>query len=340
MAHKINPPPQSTRLTSPHASLSSPSILTLLGDTSCDPSPDPKEPVPDRQLSVAESVDAQRDGEEETYAVGSVHTLKTVQSVRGEPDGQPGERGGVLVGPSPNVDPLLRAESDVQTLYPSSVTAPPSTPLVTNGNSRPAITPANIQSALEALAQIAAGRDAPNCSTPREDSGVGPFCPETIANALNAWIASQGASLGGTPLMSPPPSTPLEGSGGPERMQSGGGGSISASDLMAALMALIQPPEGADDSSGGSSLACSAPHSTPQEGPPLGEWLRLGIHPEEVLQALTALTAQWSGEETGDESGSLAPITEEGCGDGEGTRECPGPADANRDVGSVALGDK
>eukprot|EP00731_Ephydatia_muelleri_P006146 Em0003g394a len=283
MAHKINPPPQSTRLTSPHASLSSPSILMLLGDTSCDPSPDPKEPVPDRQLSVAESVDAQRDGEEETYAVGSVHTLKTVH--------------------------------------------------------RPAITPANIQSALEALAQIAAGRDAPNCSTPREDSGVGPFCPETIANALNAWIASQGASLGGTPLMSPPPSTPLEGSGGPERMQSGGGGSISASDLMAALMALIQPPEGADDSSGGSSLACSAPHSTPQEGPPLGEWLRLGIHPEEVLQALTALTAQWSGEETGDESGSLAPITEEGCGDGEGTRECPGPADANRDcIGVVITG--
>ena len=144
---------------------------------------------------------------------------------------------------------------------------------------------------------------------------MGPVFPEAIASALSAWIASQG-SVGGTPLVSPPPSTPLEGSG-QERGQ--GGGSISAADLMAALMVLIQPPEGndgGDDSSGGSSLACSAPHGTPQEGLALGEWLRLGIHPEEVLQALSALTIHRSGEETGDEAGSLAPITEEGCGDG------------------------
>ena len=339
MVHKINPPPQSTRLMSP--SLSPPPILPLLSDdASCDASPDTRDPASGRQLSIAESVGVQGDGEEESYAVGSVHALKTTPSIRGDPDGQPGEGGGVfLAGPSPDVDSLLRAESDVPPIYPSSVTAPPSTPLVTNGNSRPAITPATIQSALEALAQIAASRDAPNCSTPHEDVGMGLFCPEAIASALSAWIANQGGSIGGTPLVSPPPSTPLEVSGGLERVQAGGGGSISASDLMAALMALIQPPEGADDSSGGNSLSCSAPHSTPQEGLPLGEWLRLGIHPEEVLQALTALTAHRSGDETGDESVSLAPITEEGCGDamgsdsGEGTRECPG-------TGTVALGDR
>ena len=115
--------------------------------------------------------------------------------------------------------------------------------------------------------------------------------------------------------MTPPPSTPLEG-GGQDKAHN----SISASDLMAALMALIQPPEGnsgGEDSSGGSSLACSAPYGTPQEGLALGEWLRLGIHPEEILQALSALTIHRSGEEAGDESGSLAPITEEVVG-GEG----------------------
>jgi hypothetical protein len=64
---------------------------------------------------------------------------------------------------------------------------------------------------------------------------------------------------------------------------------ISASDLIAALSSIMGGQESADAAtSGESSGVCSVPACTPKEG--LNEWLRLGIHPDEVIQALTALT--------------------------------------------------
>ena len=72
-----------------------------------------------------------------------------------------------------------------------------------------------------------------------------------------------------------------------------------------------------DCSSKGRSLEgsnpCSVPATTPQEG--LGEWYRLGIRPEEVIQALTALTFQEpqrvKSEEQCTATSMLSPITEE-----------------------------
>ena len=60
---------------------------------------------------------------------------------------------------------------------------------------------------------------------------------------------------------------------------------------------------------------CSVPHGTPQEGIVSG-WARLGIRPEEVIQALSALTIPSGEEELEGEGGAgsphaLSPISEE-----------------------------
>ncbi len=188
------------------------------------------------------------------------------------------------------------------------LTPPPSTPLTSNGNYKPQVTPAMILSALEALYHIQ-NKDTPISLTPSEETPH-PVFPEAITSALTAWITRQ--NYADTPLMSPPPSTPTD----PYIPRA-----ISASDLIAALSALIPCQDaGGGEESGESSAVCTVPAGTPQEG--LNEWARLGIRPEEVIQALSALTYQER-----DREGSLSPITEEEgggrCGEedrGEGAR--------------------
>ena len=220
--------------------------------------------------------------EEEYYAVGS---LSSFDSYREEPDGQSD-----IMNDLPET--LLVPENDPPSSH--SLTPPPSTPLTTNGNNKPQITPAMIRSALEALQHIQ-NKETPISLTPHEDTPT-PIFPEAITLALTAWITSQ--SSGDTPLVSPPPSTPTE------ACQDRAHRAISASDLIAALSALIhhQEGQGSGDDSAESSVPCSVPSCTPQEG--LSEWLKLGIRPEEVIQALSALTIAERGE-------SLSPISEE-----------------------------
>ena len=206
-----------------------------------------------------------------------------------------------------------------------SLTPPPSTPLTANGNSfKPTITPVMIQSALTALQQIQ-NKDTPISTGGTEERGHSPIFPEEVTTALTAWINQQhnrsaGSSELQTPLLSPPPSTPqktesesdnlsvnvnFEGLGG------GGGGAgpattkqgISASDLIAALSSLMAQDSATDATSGESSGVCSVPACTPKEG--FTEWLRLGIHPDEVIQALTALTISRAEQEVeGEEEGA------------------------------------
>ena len=191
--------------------------------------------------------------------------------------------------------------TDTPSVY--SLTPPPSTPLTANGNSfKPTITPLMIQSALTALQQIE-DKDMPISAGGMEEGGHSPIFPEEVTTALTAWInqqhqRSRGSSELQTPLLSPPPSTPQK----PESESASDTHSavvnldapganvrhgISASDLISALSSLMGQ-ESTDATSGESSGVCSVPACTPKEG--LNEWLRLGIHPDEVIQALTALT--------------------------------------------------
>ena len=200
-----------------------------------------------------------------------------------------------------------------------------------------------IRSALELL-QAIGNKQRPLLSVSREDTPT-PVLSGAVTSALTAWISRQNSTIssGNTPLVSPPPSTPLEASLDLACRP------ISASELIAALSALI--PAAACDSklhrdreaevgrwreekvedgeegqrSWGSSDPCSVPSTTPQEG--LSEWLRLGIRPEEVIQALSALTIQEPPEESKREEDQqpsvLSPISEE---HGAGT----GSADASQ----------
>lgn len=172
-----------------------------------------------------------------------------------------------------------------------------------------------IQSALDALYHIQ-NKDTPLSLTPRDDMPT-PIFPEAVTSALSAWITSQsGHSSGTTPLISPPPSTPLEPIN-QDRIQH----AISAKDLIGALSALIPHQEaGGGEDSGESSTTCSVPACTPQEG--ISGWLKLGIQPDEVIQALTALTIRNSEDSSGwQEEGEegergrepLTPIQEEQC---------------------------
>ena len=247
--------------------------------------------------------------DEERYSVGSWHSSQEEGSLpsREEPDGQ---------SDISNVSHdllLVPSKSDPPSSH--SLSPPPSTPLTANGNNKPIITPAMIQSALDALYHIQ-NKDTPLSLTPRDDMPT-PIFPEAVTSALSAWITSQsGHSSGTTPLISPPPSTPLEPIN-QDRIQH----AISAKDLIGALSALIPHQEaGGGEDSGESSTTCSVPACTPQEG--ISGWLKLGIQPDEVIQALTALTIRNSEDSSGrQEEGEegekgrepLTPIQEEQC---------------------------
>ena len=201
-----------------------------------------------------------------------------------------------------------------------SLTPPPSTPLTANGNSfKSMITPLMIQSALTALQQIQ-DKDTPISAGGMEEGGHSPIFPEEVTTALTAWINQQhqrsaGSSELQTPLLSPPPSTPQK----PEsesdnhsavvNLDAPGANvrhGISASDLIAALSSFMAQ-DSADATSGESSGVCSVPACTPKEG--LNEWLRLGIHPDEVIQALTALTISRGEQEVEGEEAEPVKVT-------------------------------
>lgn len=235
-------------------------------------------------------------------------SLVSLPDSREEPDGQSD-----ISSISPEAIVLQRESTPDTPVEPTdtpsicSLTPPPSTPLTANGNSfKPTITPIMIQSALTALQQIQ-DKDTPiSAGGIDSEGGHSPIFPEEVTTALTAWInqqhqRSRGSSELQTPLLlSPPPSTPQK----PEsecasdthsavvNLDAPGANirhGISASDLIAALSSIMGGQESADmATSGESSGVCSVPACTPKEG--LNEWLRLGIHPDEVIQALTALT--------------------------------------------------
>ena len=285
---------------------------------------------------------------EEKYSIGSLQrsesSLLPPCSSRDEPDGQ----SEASVVTPPNIS-LLGVPSDPPSL---SLTTPPPTPLGANGNYKPRITPAMIQSALEALQGIE-NKGTPLSLTPRENTPA-PIFSEAVASALTAWINQQNDSRSGgeTPFVSPPPSTPLDMSVDvPGRM-------ISASELITALSSLVvhnmstgggpsecvevsgrggrgegergggdgvrgggesgesgggretgerrSRGEGSDVGNINNSNPCTVPSSTPQEG--ISEWYKLGIRPEDVIQALSALTIQ---DRLDEQSAVLSPISEE-----------------------------
>ena len=64
--------------------------------------------------------------------------------------------------------------------------------------------------------------------------------------------------------------------------------------------------DSSDMGNGDNFNSCTVPSSTPQEG--ISEWFKLGIRPEDVIQALSALTIQ---ERVEEQSAVLSPINEE-----------------------------
>ena len=252
-------------------------------------------------------------------------SLVSLPDSREEPDGQSD-----ISSISPEAIVIQRESTPdtpiEQTDTPSicSLTPPPSTPLTANGNSfKPTITPLMIQSALTALQQIQ-DKDMPISAGGMEEGGHSPIFPEEVTTALTAWInqqhqRSRGSSELQTPLLSPPPSTPQR----PESESTSDNHSavvnldapganvrhgISASDLIAALSSFMgQETCSTDATSGESSGVCSVPACTPKEG--LNEWLRLGIHPDEVIQALTALTISREEQEVEGEEAEPIRIT-------------------------------
>lgn len=252
-------------------------------------------------------------------------SLVSLPDSREEPDGQSD-----ISSISPEAIVVQRESTPdtpiEQTDTPSicSLTPPPSTPLTANGNSfKPTITPLMIQSALTALQQIQ-DKDTPISAGGIEEGGHSPIFPEEVTTALTAWInqqhqRSRGNSELQTPLLSPPPSTPqrpesestsdnqsaivnLDAPGGNVRH------GISASDLINALSSLMgQETCSTEATSGESSGVCSVPACTPKEG--INEWLRLGIHPDEVIQALTALTISRAEQEVEGEEAEPIRVT-------------------------------
>ena len=238
---------------------------------------------------------------EEQCSVGSWRqnrgSLASLRS-REDPDGQSD-----ISSNSPEHLLIPAERRSVSSIPPSApLTPPPSTPLTTNGNSyKPTITPEMIQSALEAL-ELMENKDTPISLTPHgtADESHGPIFPEAVTNALTAWISSQstsggqGVSSNATPLLSPPPSTPLETDSNQNTEDELGTATIrhgiSASDLITALSTLMPSSSrhNSINTSGDSSIVCSVPACTPKEG--LSEWIKLGIRPDEVIQALSALT--------------------------------------------------
>ncbi len=229
----------------------------------------------------------------------------------------PASKGSSLVSLSSREEP--DGQSDISSVSPehclnglserssvSILTPPPSTPFpLQDEASKRTITPSMIRSALESLQQMQSNQATPQSgASPPEHSQI---CPETVANALSVLINqdSQPVRLSvssdtPTSCLTPPPSTPL----GEINDQST---TLSSSDLISALSALVVPGQ----SSGDSSTVTSVPACTPNEG--RKEWRRLGFKPEDVIQALTALSLQ-IGEETENSTTddvNLSPIQEE-----------------------------
>ncbi len=240
---------------------------------------------------------------EEQYTIGSPvspaskGTSLVSLSSREEPDGQSD-----ISSVSP--EHCLNGVSERSSV--SILTPPPSTPFpLQDEASKRTITPSMIRSALESLQQMQSNRVTPQSgASPSEHSQI---CPETVANALSVLINQDSQPLrlsvsSDTPTscLTPPPSTPL----GEINDQST---TLSSSDLISALSALVVPGQ----SSGDSSTVTSVPACTPNED--RKEWRRLGFKPEDVIQALTALSLQ-IGEETENSTTddvNLSPIQEE-----------------------------
>ena len=170
------------------------------------------------------------------------------------------------------------------------------------------VTPAMIQSALDALQGIP-DKATPLALTTRHSSissmsRQSPVLPGSVTTALTAWISSQSlhqpsgnsatasgdssrASNSRTPLLPSPPPTP-------NHPQTGGAvdkppvQGISAQDLIDALSTLMVVGEEAPLNSHHSSRGTSVPACTPREG--FSEWAKMGIRPDEVIHALSALT--------------------------------------------------
>lgn len=253
---------------------------------------------------------------EEDMTVGSRQNLGGLAEKgfvpRSEPDGQSD-----VSSTSPDmVGGGTRQRGGSHTPNPVALSPPPPCTPVSSGQDSEreglalAISPTMLQSALDALQGIP-DKATPLSLTPRQHSSsdVGGLLPGAVTSALTKWISSQslqnvsgGPSHKDTPLLlTPPPSTPtrytpmhkdsLDQTSGVQR------NGISAGELIAALSTLRvsgEPTPGSRGSDGYSVPAC-----TPNEGGVTGggaggieEWARLGIRPQEVIQALSALTIQ------------------------------------------------
>ena len=249
---------------------------------------------------------------EENYAVGVLHHRRKTRhshNPRSEPDGQSD-----VSGTSP--DMLLCHPDSSCGLHRRSASSgsspPPSSPVLTTTQPRnngeyghaKAVTPAMIQSALDALEGIQ-DKVMPISFGPSPlhvlnlSSRQSPVLPEDVTSALTAWISSQSlhkmglsinssrSSVNQTPLVTPPP-TPKQMLASKGLSSSGDCQGISVGELISALTVLICPGEKV--SSSRESYIYSVPACTPIEG--LSEWTRLGIDPEEVILALSGLTIQ------------------------------------------------
>ena len=280
--------------------------------------------------------------EEERFSVGVGHGRGSVANrgrgskgvfSRSEPDGQSD-----VSSTSPDMLGGRRSQQGSETSSRHSTLSPPppsSSPVPPDATLATPIIPDVLQSALDALEGIP-DKDTPLSLTPRpqylETGGQG-VLPETVTSALTKWISSQslqgqggGANTSGgpshsslktTPLLTPPPSTPVYRPpqtvvGGPQEMQGAGERQgISAGDLIAALSTLKVTGSGSGDekgagsrgSGGGGGRDYSVPAGTPSEGAGaeggIEGWAKLGIRPDEVIQALSALTIQQVGEGRG-----------------------------------------
>lgn len=202
---------------------------------------------------------------EENYSVGSLLPLGCSHALpsREEPDGQSDISPTTPDFVPPRPSPVVAGSSGIQlgSDPPShALTPPPSTPLITNGNNKPLVTPAMIHSALDALQRVR-NKATPICPTPSSDEPPAPIFPEAVTSALTAWISrQQSCSTGHTPLVSPPPSTPLE-----DSVATGDDRSahvISAADLIAALTAALEAreeQEGSGGEGGESPAVCTVP---------------------------------------------------------------------------------
>ena len=162
---------------------------------------------------------------------------------------------------------------------PLSITTPPCTPLPSTSSLSQGgvVTPEMISSALDALTQ-AASHASSTAGTPHEERHL----PELITQTLSTWISDHSSCA-------TPPSTPFDEDGSQEQP-------ISATELITALTQAVAAHKSED---GNGSGAPSVPSSTPQEG--LLELAKLGIQPNDILEALSALSIVREEEEMSEE---------------------------------------